>query len=130
MTIGQILAAAREEAGYSVAELSARTLVREHVIEAIERDDFTSCGANFYARGHVRGLARELGLDPGPLLEKFDAEFGAPAVSPPATSFPAWYETPPARYHRPYWVLIAGVASLVVLFGVVVRALLAAFGPG
>ena len=42
------------------------------MIESIEVDDFAPCGGDFYARGHLRTLARVLGQDPAPLLQKFD----------------------------------------------------------
>lgn len=73
-TIGQTLAAARVNAGYTVADLSARTRIREPVLAGIEGDDFGPCGGDFYARGHIRNLCRQLGLDPAPLIEHFDKE--------------------------------------------------------
>ena len=66
--IGPELAAARTRVGLSVDELAERTRIRPHVIESIEVDDFTPCGGDFYARGHIRTLARVLGKDPAPLL--------------------------------------------------------------
>lgn len=43
------------------------------IIGDIERDDFSSCGGDFYARGHIRAIARAVDLDPRPLIEDFDA---------------------------------------------------------
>ena len=71
--IGPELAAARTRVGLSVDELADRTRIRPHVIESIEVDDFTPCGGDFYARGHIRTLARVLGKDPAPMLEVFDS---------------------------------------------------------
>lgn len=73
MSIGAALAEARRRSGLSVTELSRRTRVREPVIRAIETDDFSRCGGDFYARGHVRALARAVGIDPEPLLSEYDA---------------------------------------------------------
>uniref|UniRef100_UPI00278C50D7 helix-turn-helix domain-containing protein n=1 Tax=Nocardiopsis sp. CC223A TaxID=3044051 RepID=UPI00278C50D7 len=73
-TIGHTLSAARVAAGFTVADLSARTRIREPVLRAIEEEDFVPCGGDFYARGHIRGLCRALRLDPVPLLEEFDRE--------------------------------------------------------
>jgi len=84
-TIGQTLSAARLAAGFTVADLSARTRVRESVLEGIEEEDFVPCGGDFYARGHIRGLSRALGLDPAPLLAEYDREHAssdAPAFVP------------------------------------------------
>ncbi len=63
--IGPELAAARTRVGLSVDELADRTRIRPHVIESIEVDDFAPCGGDFYARGHIRTLARVLGTRPG-----------------------------------------------------------------
>ena len=62
--IGPELAAARTRVGLSVDELADRTRIRPHVIESIEVDDFVPCGGDFYARGHLRTLARVLGTRP------------------------------------------------------------------
>ena len=66
--IGPELAAARTRLGLTVDQLAERTRIRPHVIEAIEVDDFARCGGDFYARGHLRTLARVLGVDVAPLL--------------------------------------------------------------
>ena len=70
--IGPELAAARTRLGLSVDELAERTRIRPHVIESIEVDDFAPCGGDFYARGHLRTLARVLGIDVEPLLAAYD----------------------------------------------------------
>ena len=76
--VGARLAEARSEQGLSVEDLSSRTYIRPAVIRGIENDDFDPCGGPFYARGHIRTLARTLGIDQGPLLEQFDRRHGAP----------------------------------------------------
>jgi len=74
--IGSRLARAREAAGLSVAELSRITRIREPVIHAIEHDDFSISGGDFYARGHIRNIARAVGLDPEPLVQEYDDQHG------------------------------------------------------
>ncbi|WP_304453985.1 helix-turn-helix domain-containing protein [Nocardiopsis sp. YSL2] len=73
-TIGHTLAAARIAAGYTVADLSTRTRIRERVLKGIEAEDFVPCGGDFYARGHIRGICRALGLDPDPLLAEYERD--------------------------------------------------------
>lgn len=73
--IGPVVRAARERAGLDVAELSERTRIRPHVLEGIEIDDFGPCGGDFYARGHLRTLARYLGLDAGALVGEYDDRY-------------------------------------------------------
>lgn len=72
MSVGQSLAAARAESGLSIEALSASTRIRGTLIRAIEADDFSMCGGDVYARGHIRSIARVLGVDDAPLLAEFD----------------------------------------------------------
>ncbi|MGH8867780.1 MAG: helix-turn-helix domain-containing protein [Actinomycetes bacterium] len=72
MSIGQTLAAAREQAGLSIDRVSEATRIRQTIIEAIERDDFSLCGGDFYARGHVRSIAQVVGVDSAPLMVEYD----------------------------------------------------------
>ena len=80
MPIGETLAAARHQAGLTVAEVSERTRIRPTIIRAIEDDDYTSCGGDFYARGNIRDMARVAGIDPEPLIREYDAARRAPGA--------------------------------------------------
>ncbi len=80
--IGPELAAARTRLGLSVDQLADRTRIRPHVIESIEVDDFTPCGGDFYARGHLRTLARVLGTDVAPLLTAYDERYADAPINP------------------------------------------------
>src|SRR5215467_5518632 len=77
MSIGATLAQARRDAGLSVAEVSQRTRIRETIIRGIEQDDYSACGGDFYARGHVRSIARAVGADPAALVGEYDATLRA-----------------------------------------------------
>lgn len=90
MSIGEVLQAARNRAGLTVSEVSTRTRIREVIIRGIERDDFSACGGDFYARGHIRAIAGAVGTDPRPLIEEYDStrrvqEIAAASVFAPAT---------------------------------------------
>ena len=80
--VGPEITAARTRLGLSVDQLSERTRIRPHVIEAIEVDDFEPCGGDFYARGHLRTLARVLGVDVTPLLASYDERYAHAPVDP------------------------------------------------
>lgn len=82
MSIGAILAAARQQAGMSTAQVSEQTCIRESIIQAIERDDFSVCGADFYARGHIRAIAHAVGVDAEPLVREYDAGLGTSPAGP------------------------------------------------
>jgi len=78
VSIGEVLATARREAGMTIMQVSQRTRIRETIVRGIEQDDFSGCGADFYARGHIRAIARTVGVDPEPLVREYDSSHGAP----------------------------------------------------
>ncbi len=80
--IGPEIAAARTRLRLTVDQLAERTRIRPHVIESIEVDDFTPCGGDFYARGHLRTLCRVLGIDVTPLLASYDERYAHAPISP------------------------------------------------
>jgi cytoskeleton protein RodZ len=77
MSLGSELSAAREQAGMTLAQVAERTRIRSTVIAGIEADDFRLCGGDVYARGHIRTIAKVVGIDPEPLVAEFD-ELHAP----------------------------------------------------
>ncbi|MGH3471257.1 MAG: helix-turn-helix domain-containing protein [Nocardioidaceae bacterium] len=82
LVIGHQLVQARTRLGLTVDELADRTRIRPYVIDHIEVDDFAPCGGDFYARGHLRMLARVLGLEADPLLTTYDEQFAVSPVNP------------------------------------------------
>ncbi|MGW4034319.1 helix-turn-helix domain-containing protein [Streptomyces sp. NPDC004838] len=116
-SIGHVLQQARIDSGLTVDEISATTRVRVPIIHAIEEDDFTRSGGDVYARGHIRMIARAVGIDPGPLVEQYDfGHGGRPAPTPAAPMFEAERIRPERR--RPNWTA-AMVAAIVVVIGFV-----------
>src|SRR5262249_14162311 len=88
VAIGETLARQRQEAGLTCTQVSVRPRIRETVVRGIERDDFSLCGGNFYARGHVRSIARVIGIDPEPLVREFDdTHGGSPEALSAVTAF-------------------------------------------
>ncbi len=94
MGIGGALAEARSEAGLTVDQVSERTRIRATIIRAIERDDYAICGGDFYARGHIRAIARVVGTDPAPLIEQYDIAHSPPPEEPiPHRTSGPWLHT-------------------------------------
>jgi cytoskeletal protein RodZ len=120
MSIGVTLAAVRHAAGMTVAQLSGRTRIRETVIYAIERDDFSLCGGDFYARGHVRNIAKTLGLDPDAIVHQFDEEHGGVPLPVRAAAVFQAESTIKLRDRRsPNWSTAMAIAlAIVAVFGV------------
>ncbi|MGH3261996.1 MAG: helix-turn-helix domain-containing protein [Trebonia sp.] len=74
MSIGDTLADARRRAGLTITQVSQQTRIRESIVRAIEQGDFSPCGGDFYARGHIRSIAEVVGIDPVPLIREYDEE--------------------------------------------------------
>jgi len=78
VSIGDTLAEARRQAGLTIFQVSQQTRIRESIVRAIEQGDFSPCGGDFYARGHIRSIAEVVGVDPVPLIREYDEEHGSP----------------------------------------------------
>lgn len=120
MSIGADLRAARERAGLSIHDLSARTKIREHIIDALERDDFAHVPTGLLARGFLRAYAQEVKLHPETIVRRYRDDYEAAAL-------PAGMPLPSSRSEeeilgvpgRAPWLIAIGVlavAMLVVFF--------------
>ncbi|MES4903014.1 MULTISPECIES: helix-turn-helix domain-containing protein [unclassified Streptomyces] len=116
-SVGRVLQQARIAAGLTVDEVSTTTRVRIPLVQGIEQDDYARCGGDVYARGHIRVLARAVGLDPDALVAQYDAEHGGrPVPTLTAPVFEAERIRPEPR--RPNWTA-AMVAAIVAVVGFV-----------
>jgi cytoskeletal protein RodZ len=114
MTIGETLAKARRDAGLTITQVSQRTRIRQTIILGIERDDYSACGGDFYARGNIRSIAKVVGTDSVPLIAEYDATIRTPEE---ITAAEALEPTMPIRAvpRRPTnWTAILAVVLLVV----------------
>jgi transcriptional regulator with XRE-family HTH domain len=118
MSIGGTLAQARRDAGLTVAQVSERTRIREAIIRGIEQDDYSSCGGDFYARGHIRSIAQAVGADPAPLIREYDATLRAPHEISAADALRPNMPIRAVNRHGPNWtavlalILLAGLGFL------------------
>jgi len=116
VSIGEALAEARREAGLTVAQVSQRTRIRQTIIRGIEGDDYSVCGGDFYARGHIRSIAKVVAADPGPLIREFDTTHRAPGALS-ATGLDELVTRSRAAerqrgQQRRSWALLAGVVTV------------------
>jgi cytoskeletal protein RodZ len=116
VSIGSELTAARERADMTIEQLSAATRIRSGLLTAMEADDFTRCGGNFYARGHIRAIARVVNTDPAVLLAKFDETHPEPDADRSRRDERAQVRRPTLHPARPRWAVVLG-AILVGLMG-------------
>jgi cytoskeletal protein RodZ len=116
VSIGDALADARRQAGLTITQVSQRTCIRETIVRGIEHDDFSACGGDFYARGHIRSVARAVGADDEELIREYDARHGAPKAIRAADVFQPATPIKIKERRRPNWSL-AMVLVLAVIAG-------------
>jgi cytoskeletal protein RodZ len=115
VSIGETLAQARDNAGLTVAEVSARTRIREPLIRSIEHDEFGACGGDFYARGHIRAIATAVGVDSRALISEYDEAH--PAARP--VTLDDLPRRPPPRARRGSRWVWPGIAVVLAVIGVI-----------
>jgi cytoskeletal protein RodZ len=74
MSLGSLISKARKDAGLSIDDLSAATNIRGTLLREIEANNFSQCGGETYARGHLRNIAIKLSVDPQLFLTAFEDE--------------------------------------------------------
>ncbi|HUL65971.1 MAG TPA: RodZ domain-containing protein [Burkholderiaceae bacterium] len=74
-SFGRRLAAERERLGLSVGEIAGRLRLHPKQVQAIESESLPALPAPFL-RGFVRNYAKEVRLDPAPLLAELNARLG------------------------------------------------------
>lgn len=85
LAVGPYLEAVRERQGLSIAAVSDRTHIKASYIEAIERMATDALPGKAFAIGFVHSYAKSLGLDPGPVVDRFKDEAGFSAARNEAT---------------------------------------------
>lgn len=80
-TLGDTLREAREAKQASPSEAARATRLKVQHIDALETNDYSKMPAPIYARGFIKLYAEYLGLEPAPLLERYDREH-KPATRP------------------------------------------------
>jgi hypothetical protein len=123
MSIGERLARAREGAGLSITQVSQHTRIRETVIRGIEHDEFSPCGGDFYARGHIRSVARVVGVDAAPLIHEYDATHGSTGPASAAEGSGPSPSLTLRERRRPNWSAAMTVALAVVVSYAIIHAL-------
>jgi cytoskeletal protein RodZ len=115
VSIGATLAAARRRAGLTVSDVSQSTRVTEPIIRGIEQDDYAACGGDFYARGHIRAIARAVGQDPVPLIDEFDSTWQSTKELTAAEAFQPSMPLRKRERRRVRWSAVLAVLVLAIL---------------
>lgn len=102
--IGQILREARENKGLSLEEVQAATRINPRYLEALEEGDYEALPTPVHVKGFLRNYARHLGLEPEPLLDRYEAGLGRAPKPKPAPETPITPDNPlPIREDQPFF---------------------------
>lgn len=108
---GARLKSARERAGLSHADVSARLKMPTRVVQALEGDDLARLGAPVFVRGQLRSYARLLGVDLEPELDRVAVAQVAPSELVSHTHTPRYRRVFEQATRRAiYIVLTAAIA--------------------
>lgn len=80
--IGGVLRAARAERGVSLSDLQTRTKIRAKFLAALEEERFEELPPYPFTRGFLQAYARELGIDPAPLVARLASAMSVSAPGP------------------------------------------------
>lgn len=70
--LGHILREARETKGLTLQEVQTETRITVRYLDALENGDYDRLPTPVHVRGFLRNYARFLGLDPQPLLDRYE----------------------------------------------------------
>ena len=104
----------------SVEQVAEATRIRQTLVRAIEHDDYRLCGGDFYARGHIRSLARTVGTRPQPADRRVRPGLRRDPTAAADGGLRVRGRVPPrAPLAGPNWsAAMAAVLVLVVVYGV------------
>jgi cytoskeleton protein RodZ len=74
MTLGSTIRDAREAARLSIESLSESTSIRMGLLSEMENNNFSHCGGDTYARGHLRNIAAKVGINPQVFIDLYNEE--------------------------------------------------------
>jgi len=97
-TLGKYLRQQRESKKISLREVAKSTKVREHILEAIEGDQYHLLPPNTYVKGFLLSYAKYLGLNSKDVLLRYRRDLKGEPISPPPTQPPKPEPMVPAKH--------------------------------
>jgi transcriptional regulator with XRE-family HTH domain len=82
-SLGRYLKRERELRHISLREVSKNTKVKEHLLKAIEEDQYASLPSPTYVKGFLLAYAKYIGLDPNDILLRYDSSLKGKQVTRP-----------------------------------------------
>lgn len=113
-TAGQRLAAARDAAGLTVADLAAKTRIAARHLTALEKEDFASLPGRTYVLGFTRTFAKAVGLDPNEMVNLMGRDYSRAAPAPEEPPVAVFAPGDPARVPSSRFAWMAAFVLLLV----------------
>lgn len=115
-SVGAVLRAAREAAGLTQEAIADRFKLRIAQVQAVESDQWEKLSGRTFARGLVRGYAKELNLDAELLASQVmpDVRPTEAPIVPPSTPSIEPSKTLPEKPRKDLGMVLAGLVVLVV----------------
>jgi transcriptional regulator with XRE-family HTH domain len=82
-SLGRYLKREREFRDISLREVSKNTKVKEHLLKAIEEDQYVSLPSPTYVKGFLLSYAKYIGLDPNDVLLRYESSLKGKSVTRP-----------------------------------------------
>ena len=127
---GAQLRRAREAAGLSRSDISARTKIAERHLTSIEDGNFGAMASRTYAVGFSRNYARALGLDEAQIAETVRAELAAVDFGEDRRQVSAFEPGDPARVPGARLAWLAAFGGLAILLAGIVFLWRSLYAPG
>ncbi len=108
VSLGVLLRNQRERKGLSHAQISQKTRLRPHILEAIENEDWEGLPAPTLVKGFIRAYARALSLEEDRIVDLYNDEAGA-------GHFPEKFVLPSVHGKRRWPFIIGGLLVLLVV---------------
>jgi cytoskeleton protein RodZ len=106
-SLGRYLKREREVRNISLREVAKNTKVKEHLLKAIEEDQYVSLPSPTYVKGFLLSYAKYIGLDPNDVLLHYESSLKGKSVT--------WPEAPPEKkivWNMKYLWMIGGVIAV------------------
>ncbi len=117
-SVGELLRAARESAGFSIGEIANRLRMGTKQIDAIERADYSALPQGIFLRGFIRNYAKVVGINIDEALATLERTH-ADGLAVAATKVLAPSAATPLRMHSRAEVFSTPKARILIVVGVV-----------
>jgi cytoskeleton protein RodZ len=126
-TLGKYLKNQRESKKISLSEVAKNTRVREHILRAIEEDQYNLLPAATYVKGFLLAYAKYLRLDPNDVLLRYERVLKGEPIAPPSIQPPRpekeILSTQPSKSKQKVlwntkqtWVVVGVIAASFIVF--------------